>query len=145
MDSKFWAKYCRASNHICRDGAFNPSGVLLKAVLLHSGVQVWILNAPNHYHLLIAYAKRRRFACCIFFLFLKQVSSRASSVPVHGTPDNYQGYGRINLLSVLPLSSSSFSLFVHESKLAQMQMHTFTVTVSSQSKPLKVAVNLRCL
>ena len=39
-DGRFWARYCNATHDLCSGGPFSPSGVLLKAVLLHSGQQV---------------------------------------------------------------------------------------------------------
>eukprot|EP01037_Dinobryon_pediforme_P018703 gene18703-19004_t len=80
MDKNFWAAYCDRKHAICRSGGFSPSGVLVKAVLLHSGQQVSLYN---------------------------------SAIPLGNTPDDYQGYGRVDLLNVLPLASSPFSLFVY--------------------------------
>ena len=40
MDSAFWAKYCDKTHLLCVNGPFAPSGVLIKALILHSGQQV---------------------------------------------------------------------------------------------------------
>ena len=64
-----------------------------------------------------------------------------SAIPLGNTPDDYQGYGRVDLLNVLPLASSPFSLFVHESSLLQIQENVFTVSISDSSQPFKVRLS----
>lgn len=39
-DESFWASLCDKSYALCSQGSFVPSGVLIKAMLLHSGKQV---------------------------------------------------------------------------------------------------------
>ena len=62
--------------------AFNPSGALLKAILIHSG-------QPVHYSL--------------------AASSSGSSIPLNQYPSNLQGYGRIQLNKALNFARSSLS------------------------------------
>lgn len=42
MDSKYWQRVCRKSYQSC--GAFTPSGVLMKALVLHSGTGMDLYN-----------------------------------------------------------------------------------------------------
>lgn len=63
---------------------------------------------------------------------------------VGATPDEYQGYGRIDLLNILPLTdsaTSSFTLFVHESSLKQLEGHNFVVTVAAGTVPFKITLS----
>jgi hypothetical protein len=67
-----------------------------------------------------------------------QVASYGGGVPLGSTPDEYQGYGRVDLVNALPLERCPYSLFVHESSLRQLQEHRMVVRVSSAAVPLKV-------
>ena len=70
-----------------------------------------------------------------------QVASYGGGVPLGSTPDEYQGYGRVDLVNALPLERCPYSLFVHESSLRQLQEHRMVVRVSSAAVPLKVTAS----
>ena len=60
------------------------------------------------------------------------------------TPDMYQGYGRVDLLNILPLvtySISPYTLFVDEAILTPLTELTYKVTVRSLLQPLKITVS----
>jgi hypothetical protein len=37
-DEDFWKKYCNKKYELCSSGSFSPSGSLLKALILQSGI-----------------------------------------------------------------------------------------------------------
>ena len=106
--SNFWPGMCNTAYSFCR--TFTPSGVLVKAVLLHSGAQMSLFDGSGN-----------------------------SSTPLGAPPDCLQGFGRVMLAKVLPLKGvyTSFDLFVDDLHIiAQGQTVTYTVTVTT-SKPIK--------
>lgn len=82
MDAKFWAANCNAKYKSCADGAFTPSGYLLKALLLHSAEPATQYSVPS-------------------FNFRTAVPAK----PLRFSPDSEQGYGSIRLSNILPLSN----------------------------------------
>ena len=124
MDERFWARYCNATHDLCSGGAFSPSGVLLKAVLLHSGQQV---------RASLRLMCRRDVTAASW-----QVSSFNGRVALGATPDDYQGYGRVELVNALPLENCPYSLFVREAGIEQLQGHGLVLAVSDSAVPLKV-------
>lgn len=114
-DGIFWTKVCRPrSDKMCR--SFTPSGMLLKALLLHSGEAMSLYD-----HI-----------------------SDDEEVELGGTkPDMYQGYGRVQLSNVLPLpGETDFQLSVRDVKCineGNSWSHKFKVTSSTQ--PLVVTIS----
>ena len=59
-------------------------------------------------------------------------------------PDVYQGYGRVDLLNILPLvtfSTSPYTLFLDEATITPLTEFTYKVTVKSILQPLKVTIS----
>jgi hypothetical protein len=115
-EGKFWTKACSPSSDMfCT--AFTPSGMLLKALLLHSG------EAMSLYH--------------------EGSSSKDVVLSGKGKPDVYQGYGRVQLSNVLPLPGlSDFQLTVRDMVDIQEKSavsHYFKVTDPSQ--PLVITIS----
>jgi hypothetical protein len=65
IDSNFWASFCYSGDNFCR--AFTPSGMLIKAILLHSGSNMALFrggsqpdtalgNAPDFFQVLLSIA-----------------------------------------------------------------------------------------
>jgi hypothetical protein len=109
-DNNLWKSKCNSNYVFCK--SFNPSGVLVKAVILHSGSQMQLYNGAG---------------------------IGKSNVQLGYGPDNYQGYGRIKLLNVLPLSGyTAFDLFVDDlNTLNERSAKTYTVKIRDPSVPLK--------
>ena len=103
QDPSFWAATCNKSYEICTTGSFSPSGYLLKALLLHSGVGI--------------------------------------ITPTGNVPDQHQGYGLINLYTLLPLRDSKFQLFVDDASLTEFTQISYQVQVYSSAAPLKVTLS----
>jgi hypothetical protein len=115
-DDSFWNKFCNVSYPFCRSKqqVFIPSGPLIKAVLIQSGVQMSLYNGRD--------ALRKTLG---------------------HTPDSYQGFGRVNLKNVLPLkkpASASFALFVDQRDLSSFQELVYTAVVTSTSTDLRVTL-----
>lgn len=113
QDPKFWAKLCDPQYALCSGGAFTPSGVLMKALLLHSGKAVSGYDGNAH-------------------------------VVLSDPPDVYQGYGRVNLQSILPTvvhTDAPFTLFMDQNSLAELTEKTYAVEVTSTGQPLKVTLS----
>ena len=111
MDSNFWKSSCRPSYANCAS-AFSPSGVLVKAVILHSG------QAVNQY------------------FDTPSQTYKSLGAP----PDARQGYGRVKLANVLPLPNVYTGIDLYVADQVQLVANTaikYTVTVSSNAKPLK--------
>ena len=111
MDANYWAVTCRAGYPMCQS-TFAPSGVLVKAVLLHSGRG------------------------------LDQYFDPASQTyqPFGQAPDYRQGYGRATLKQVLPLRGvyTSFDLFVADQvSLTQGASQQYAVQVTDTKGSLK--------
>jgi Subtilase family len=108
---KFWSTICKSRYSFCKP--FIPSGVLVKAVLLHSGKP------------------------------MKAFWSGDNILPLKTSPpDNYQGYGLITLSTVLPLNASAYDLFVDDLRsISQNAIVSYTVTVANARIPLKVTIS----
>jgi hypothetical protein len=108
--NNLWRSMCKSSYSFCK--SFTPSGVLVKAVLLHSGSQMQLYNGATN---------------------------GKPNVQLGAVPDNYQGFGRIKLLNVLPLSgSTTFDLFVDNlNTVHERSSKTYTVKIQNSSIPLK--------
>jgi subtilisin family serine protease len=67
-----------------------------------------------------------------------------SGVVLSSVPDTYQGYGRVNLASVLPIVShakAAFTLFMDQNWLPELHENVYSVSVSSNAQPLKVTIS----
>ena len=109
----FWATMCRTEYKDCHD-AFSPSGVLIKAVMLHSG------QAQSRYE-----------------------DDSTLSKDLKSPPDSYQGYGRITLATVLPLPGvNTFDLFVADQVTISSSSTMFVeIIVQDSSTPFKVTLS----
>ena len=109
MDTRFWSFNCNQLYSNC--GPLTPSGVLVKAIILHSGSR------------------------------MLQYSGTNSVTPLGPPPDSVQGYGRITFKNVLPIKSTyPFDLFVDDlNKIGQNSKTTYSVTIpiSGNTAPLK--------
>ena len=59
-------------------------------------------------------------------------------------PDVYQGYGRVDLLNILPLvtySKSPYTLFIDQTTITPLTEFTYKVAVKSTLQPLKVTIS----
>jgi hypothetical protein len=83
LHSKYWASMCNPIYKSCADGAFVPSGYLLKALMIHAGEAVKRYSDP-------AYDREPTFY---------------SSFNLRRPPDVFQGYGECVLSNILPLLS----------------------------------------
>jgi hypothetical protein len=121
-NSTFWETECRRYASAATCTAFSPSGVLIKAVLMNSG-------EPME-----RYATTGRSTTCVI-----------PDQPLGAPPDYFQGYGRIMLSNVLPLSgttASSFQLFVQDLlEIKENTALTYTVVVSDNSIPLSFTIS----
>lgn len=70
------------------------------------------------------------------------MSSYNGGVALGSTPDDYQGYGRVDLVNALPLEKCPYSLFVREAGIEQLQGHGLVVTISDSAVPLKVTMRV---
>ena len=112
MTQRFWTKMCNRAYFSCR--AFQPSGVLIKAVILHSGSRMRMINNKN-------------------------CGCMKTDTILGDTPDFSQGYGRVTLKNVLPLFGLyTFDLFVEDMIPISANSKLFYYTyVSTSSTPLK--------
>lgn len=111
----FWTKVCRSSYRSCH--SFSPSGVLVKAIILHSGQAMALYHGGGDY-----------------------------DIKLGNPPDFIQGFGRIALYKALPLPSFStkFDLFVADLvNIAESSDVRYSVQVQSNSIPLRYcAINV---
>lgn len=112
-DDRFWAKNCNSIYWFCKP--LFPSGLLLKAFLLHSGTAMAMKHGIN----------------------------RDLDQYLSAPPDNVQGYGRIDLSKVLPLAGKyNFDLYFQDRfGLAENSALFFKVFVADTSTPLKVTLS----
>ena len=121
-DSQFWAAVCGDTrNKFCRMGAFEPSGYLMKALLLHSGRRVPYYSNPTTF-------------------------TRSFNV-LESPPDNFQGYGAVTLTNILPLANGKglqppLSLYIYDKlKMTAHSTYRSSVTFAGDSElPLKVTI-----
>jgi hypothetical protein len=109
IDNRFWSKSCESGDPSCR--TFVPSGVLIKTLMIHSGQSMSDYNG----------------------------GSKGKIGLGAGTPDKYQGFGRVQLTNVLPLNGlSSFLLFVRDLvPIGENAALTRTFKVTGNSRPIK--------
>jgi hypothetical protein len=121
-NSSFWFSHCaqfgdHASNAWCKP--FSPSGVLVKALILASGEPM------------TAYAA--------------EPSSVIEYTTLGETPDNFQGYGRLQLSNVLPLAGftpDDMQLFVEDMvQLSDGLVRTYVVHVNDTNQPLVFTIS----
>jgi len=150
--SAFWAGHCNLVNSFCR--AFTPSGVLVKAVLLQSGSAMRMFDGggTNTYDI----TDDRMLTPAP----LPSSSAGSNDVILGAPPDQFQGYGRVTLSNVLPLTGAylsphnihptvlslrtssigvcSLNLFVEDlTVILENGRINYSVQVLSGSKPLK--------
>ena len=107
QDSFFWESVCNKNYAYCK--AFTPSGVLLKAMILHSGRSMYKFNGEKQ-----------------------------PAVILGEPPDNYQGYGRVSLKYLLPVAQSNFDLFVLDLQAIGPNTHlTYFLHVTGSGVPLR--------
>lgn len=114
-DESFWQQYCNKAYDSCQDGAFTPSGPLLKALTLHSGERMTAYNGAG-----------------------------SQRTDLGEAPDFYQGYGRMTLTKLLNLETpdtANFTLFVKDGQLFEMTENTYTVSIKSAKYPLRVTIS----
>jgi hypothetical protein len=106
--SAFWAGHCNLANSFCR--AFTPSGVLVKAVLLQSGSAMRMFDGGGAN----TYGITHLLDCMLTPASLPFHASSAGSndVILGAPPDQFQGYGRVTLSNVLPLTGAYLSPFL---------------------------------
>jgi len=113
-EGKFWTKSCSpSSDRYC--AAFTPSGMLLKALLVHSGEAMSNYNGDK----------------------VVDLSGKK------GKPDVFQGFGRVQLSNVLPLpGKTGFQLTVRDMvDLKEKSSVTHTFKVTDSSRPLVVTIS----
>ena len=108
----FWNSLCNKKYLFCK--SFLPSGVLVKAILLHSGSQMIKYDGG-------------------------QCNCGLPTTILSAPPDSIQGYGRITLNNVLPLANKFiFDLFVDDLVTIQANsMIMYHTHVTSSSTPFK--------
>jgi len=119
-DSAFFETFCSAGLVSAGSGScasFEPSGVLVKAVLLHSGTP----------------------------LSLYHFGDAAHDQQLGSPPDNTQGFGRVTLKNVLPLPNLNaeylFTLFVQDQQsLNSDSSASFSLDVTDSNVPLKLTL-----
>lgn len=108
-DDRFWAAVCRSSYRSCR--AFTPTGVLVKAMLIHSAVGLYLYNGGD-----------------------------VDDILLNAPPDFMQGYGRIRMDSAMPLKGTitGFDLFVADAvNIPEYSNVPYSVQITNSDKPLK--------
>ena len=113
IDTSFWETTCNSAYSKC--SAFNPRGATVKAMLIHSG------EAMDEY----------------------PGGDTEGDIALATTPDFLQGFGRVSLQNVLPLSGTTVSgldLFVDEISMSSFKTTTYTVTVTGSASPLKATI-----
>jgi hypothetical protein len=109
FSSTFWKSVCDPLYAYCK--TFIPSGVLLKAILIHSGSAMTLYNGGGQ-----------------------------KDIKLGNPPDFMQGYGRVTLSNVLPLKGvyETQDLFVDDLRnLVEGSSIDYTVYIPSNSAPLK--------
>lgn len=109
-EGMYWSAVCNQNYAFC--SGFNPSGVLAKAILLHSGSAMLDVNVHS------------------------------GQQPIAAPPGNVQGFGRVTLSNVLPLTIGSMDLFVDDLQtVSDGATNSYAVTVVDSSVPLKVTLS----
>ena len=118
---RFWTQSCRPQyNRICRSTV--PSGVLLKAAILHSGTSASMVGVED--------------SDSAFYYY--EVETTLSN-----TPDNFQGYGRVFLQNILPLKGKfDFDLYFDDLRAINENSDiVYYVNVLDSTRPLKVTLS----
>eukprot|EP01041_Mallomonas_annulata_P008188 gene8188-16835_t len=119
MDSAFWAKNCNPSQVFCSRGPFEPSGYLVKALLLHTGERVKQYSLPTF-----------------------DYRTATDSYDLGSPPDMVQGFGALRLVNILPLPltdghqglSPPLDLFVWDAvSFSEHQTQRWDVDLSSSA------------
>lgn len=107
-NGKFWRAICNTNYRSCK--SFNPSGVLVKAIAIHSGSRMTKFNGGGDY-----------------------------DVYLGAPPDFIQGFGRISLFRALPLKGSSmFDLFVADGvNIQENAQINYNLQIANASTPLR--------
>jgi len=120
-DSSFFQAFCESGSASSGSGAgcnaFDPSGVLVKAAILHSGSPLSLYDFGDSTH------------------------DQTLGAP----PDAIQGYGRVTLTNVFPLpqigGEYKFHLFVEDQLfLGSDASSSYTIEVTDSSFPLKITL-----
>ena len=108
----FWKGNCNRNYLLCN--SLTPSGVLIKAIILHSGTAMIRYDGG-------------RCSCGLPTTYLI------------APPDSTQGYGRINLSNVLPLQGKYvFDLFIDDLKsIAANSQVIYHAHLTTSNVPLK--------
>jgi subtilisin family serine protease len=123
--SAFWAGHCNLVNSFCR--AFTPSGVLVKAVLLQSGSAMRMFDGggTNTYDI----THDRMLTPAPLPFHATSSSAGSNDVILGAPPDQFQGYGRVTLSNVLPLTGVYLS--PHNIHPTALSSHTSSIGVCS--------------
>lgn len=106
-DASFWKSMCNTAYSSCT--RFTPSGVLVKAVLLHSGEPMVLFDGSQ---------------------------GGGKDASLGAPPDSTQGFGRVALPNVLPLAGvyTDFDLFVDDLvKLSEDDSQQYLVSIPTSS------------
>eukprot|EP01041_Mallomonas_annulata_P002618 gene2618-5114_t len=111
QDARFWKQWCNIKYPSC--AVFTPSGVLIKAIILHSAVPMTLYNG------------------------LKIKTTLGTP------PDSIQGYGRIGISTVLPLKYTyDFDLFVADLvAIGEYSSIGYNVLVADGTVPFKATIS----
>ena len=157
----FWLAVCASKYQAC-SSSFVPSGVLVKAVLLHAGgamnqyfdtassQEIVLASPPDfiqglhrhyHYHHRSSSSSSSSSPFMIIIIVSPHQCLSMYTTTLYIRCLLYTGYGRVGLKSVLPLAqrpSNRYDLFVYDqATILPDQTLTFAVTVSTASKRLK--------
>jgi hypothetical protein len=116
-NNDFWLQTCNLDYESCQNG-FEPSGALVKAILLHSGTPMTLFHGSE---------------------------GGNSDIPLGNPPDFTQGYGRITFSNVLPLQGvfTNFDLFVQDHiPVNEFDRKSFHAHVEDAGHPLKCVLSL---
>lgn len=111
----FWSSLCNPAYKACRNGSQVISGVMLKALVLQSGLAVTAYDG----------------------------SSAGRGVIASHVPDVLQGYGRMDLSNILPVQryDSSWSLYIDEQALQSLTEKVYNIKITDSSHPLKLTLS----
>ena len=116
QDENYWLALCNPNYFLCKNGTFTPKGPTIKALFMHSGAAMTVYQGLGGVGRVLLKLK----------------------------PDVFQGYGRVNLFNILPLTNytvSPYTLFIDEAVLTPLSEYTYTVYVNSTLQPLIVTLS----
>ena len=117
QDKNFWLSYCNPSYYLCLNGTFTPKGPTIKALLIHSGVGMSTYQG---------------------------MGNTVGRVILKSRPDIFQGFGRVNLINILPLihyTKNSYTLYIDQSVLTPLSEYRYIVFVRSTLQPLRATIS----